>query len=107
MIRELTPALRRSQLSAACEVLAPGYLAATSFNTSSARWPRSLSTAFSRPVTSSWSALLTFVKTALAHEAREQFRVLFLDKNNQLIADEVMNLGTVDHATVYPREVGR
>ena len=40
-------------------------------------------------------------------QAREQFRVLFLDKKNQLIADEVMNRGTVDHAPVYPREVVR
>jgi DNA repair protein RadC len=60
-----------------------------------------------RPVISSWSALLAYVKTALAHEAREQFRVLFLDKKNQLIADEIMNRGTVDHAPVYPREVVR
>jgi DNA repair protein RadC len=60
-----------------------------------------------RPVISSWAALLAYVKTALAHEAREQFRVLFLDKKNQLIADEVMNRGTVDHAPVYPREVVR
>jgi DNA repair protein RadC len=60
-----------------------------------------------RPVISSWSALLAYVKTALAHEAREQFRVLFLDKKNQLIADEMMNRGTVDHAPVYPREVMR
>ena len=60
-----------------------------------------------RPVISSWSALLAYVKAALAHEAREQFRVVFLDKKNQLIADEVMNRGTVDHAPVYPREVMR
>jgi DNA repair protein RadC len=60
-----------------------------------------------RPVISSWSALLAYVKTALAHEAREQFRVLFLDKKNQLIADEIQNRGTVDHAPVYPREVMR
>jgi DNA repair protein RadC len=60
-----------------------------------------------RPVISSWSALLAYVKTALAHEPREQFRVLFLDKKNQLIADEVQNHGTVDHAPVYPREVVR
>jgi DNA repair protein RadC len=60
-----------------------------------------------RPVISSWSALLAYVKTALAHEAREQFRVLFLDKKNQLVADELMGLGTVDHAPVYPREVAR
>jgi DNA repair protein RadC len=60
-----------------------------------------------RPVISSWSALLAYVKTALAHETREQFRVLFLDRKNQLIADEVMGRGTVDHAPVYPREVMR
>ena len=60
-----------------------------------------------RAVISSWSALLAYVKTALAHETREQFRVVFLDKKNQLIADEVMNRGTVDHAPVYPREVMR
>ena len=60
-----------------------------------------------RPVISSWSALLAYVRTALAHEPREQFRVLFLDKRNQLVADEVMGHGTVDHAPVYPREVAR
>jgi DNA repair protein RadC len=60
-----------------------------------------------RPVVSSWSQLLDYVKVALAHEPREQFRVLFLDKKNQLIVDEVMNHGTVDHAPVYPREVVR
>jgi DNA repair protein RadC len=60
-----------------------------------------------RTVISSWAALLAYVRVALAHEPREQFRVLFLDKKNQLIADEVMNQGTVDHAPVYPREVMR
>jgi DNA repair protein RadC len=60
-----------------------------------------------RTVISSWTALLAYVRVALAHEAREQFRVLFLDRKNQLIADEVMNRGTVDHAPVYPREVMR
>ena len=60
-----------------------------------------------RPVISSWAALLDYVRTAIQHEPREQFRVLFLDKKNQLIRDEVMNHGTVDHAPVYPREVVR
>ena len=60
-----------------------------------------------RTVISSWSALLAYVRTALAHEPREQFRVLFLDTKNQLIADEIMNRGTVDHAPVYPREIMR
>jgi DNA repair protein RadC len=60
-----------------------------------------------RPLIASWSALLAYAKVAMAHASREQFRVLFLDKKNQLIADEVMNEGTVDHAPVYPREVMR
>jgi DNA repair protein RadC len=60
-----------------------------------------------RPVISSWTALLGYVRVALANEPREQFRVMFLDNRNQLIADEVMNHGTVDHAPVYPREVMR
>jgi DNA repair protein RadC len=60
-----------------------------------------------RPLISSWSALMAYVRTALAHEPREQFRVLFLDKKNQLIADELLGRGTVDHAPVYPREVAR
>ena len=60
-----------------------------------------------RTVIASWSALLAYVRQALGHEPREQFRVLFLDTKNQLIADEVMNRGTVDHAPVYPREVMR
>lgn len=60
-----------------------------------------------RPVISSWSALLTYVRTAMGREAREQFRVLYLDKKNKLIADEVAQTGTVDHTPVYPREVMR
>jgi DNA repair protein RadC len=60
-----------------------------------------------RTVIGSWSALLAYVKVALANEPREQFRVLFLDKKNQLILDEVQNRGTVDHAPVYAREVMR
>jgi DNA repair protein RadC len=60
-----------------------------------------------RPVITSWSQLLAYVKVALAAESREQFRVLFLDKKNQLIADEILGHGTVDHAPVYPREVAR
>ena len=60
-----------------------------------------------RDVISSWSALLSYLKLTMAHLEREAFRVLFLDKKNQLIADEIMGLGTVDHAPVYPREVLR
>lgn len=60
-----------------------------------------------RAVISSWSQLVNYCRMSMAHEPREQFRVLFLDAKNQLIADEVMNEGTVDHAPVYPREVAR
>lgn len=60
-----------------------------------------------RPVISSWTQLVNYVRAALAHEPREQFRALFLDVKNQLLADEVLNRGTVDHAPVYPREIAR
>lgn len=60
-----------------------------------------------RPIISSWTALLAYVRSQLQHEGREQFRVMFLDRKNQLIADELMNQGTVDHAPVYPREIAR
>lgn len=58
-----------------------------------------------RPVLSSWSALLDYVRSVMQFERIEQFRVLFLDKKNRLIADEVLGEGTVDRAPVYPREV--
>jgi DNA repair protein RadC len=58
-----------------------------------------------REVFSSWSAVLDYVKAAQAFAVKEQFRILFLDKKNQLIADEVQQEGTVDHTPVYPREV--
>lgn len=58
-----------------------------------------------RTVLSSWSAVLDYCRTVMAFADKEQFRVLFLDKRNQLIADEVQQTGTVDHTPVYPREV--
>ena len=58
-----------------------------------------------RPVLSSWANVLDYYRVTMAFEDKEQFRVLFLDKRNQLIADEVQQTGTVDHAPVYPREV--
>ena len=54
---------------------------------------------------SSWASVLDYYRAAMAFEDKEQFRVLFLDKRNQLIADEVQQTGTVDHTPVYPREV--
>jgi DNA repair protein RadC len=58
-----------------------------------------------RPVLTSWTAVLDYCRAAMGFEAREQFRILFLDKKNRLIADEVQQRGTVDHTPVYVREV--
>ena len=58
-----------------------------------------------RPVLSSWNSVIDYCRTAMAFSDREQFRLLFLDKRNTLIADEVQQSGTVDHTPVYPREV--
>jgi DNA repair protein RadC len=58
-----------------------------------------------RAVLSSWSSVLDYCRSSMAFAEREQFRILFLDKRNQLIADEVQATGTVDHTPVYPREV--
>jgi DNA repair protein RadC len=58
-----------------------------------------------RPVISSWDRLLSYCRIALADETVERFHLLFLDKKNQLIADEPQSRGTVDHTPVYPREV--
>jgi DNA repair protein RadC len=57
------------------------------------------------PLLDSWSAVVDYCKAAMAFEAIEQFRILFLDRKNHLIADEVQQQGTVDHTPVYPREV--
>jgi len=58
-----------------------------------------------RPALSSWTALLDYCTAAMARSANEEFRVLFLDRKNILVADEVQNRGTVDHTPVYPREI--
>ncbi len=60
-----------------------------------------------RPVIGSWTALIDYLQLALAHEPIEQFRVLFLDRKNILIRDEVQQRGTVDHTPLYPREITR
>ena len=54
---------------------------------------------------SSWNDVIGYCRTSMAFADKEQFRLLFLDKHNQLIADEVQQTGTVDHTPVYPREV--
>jgi len=60
-----------------------------------------------RQVIASWDALLDYCHTAMAHRETEQFRVLYLDRKNVLIADEEQGRGTVDHVPVYPREVAK
>jgi len=59
----------------------------------------------SRKSLSSWQDVIDYCRTSMAFAEKEQFRLLFLDKRNQLIADEVQQTGTVDHTPVYPREV--
>lgn len=54
---------------------------------------------------SSWNDVIDYCRSSMAFADKEQFRLLFLDKRNQLIADEVQQIGTVDHTPVYPREV--
>ena len=58
-----------------------------------------------RPVISSWDAVLDYCHTSMAHRETEQFRILYLDRKNVLVADEEQARGTVDHVPVYPREV--
>lgn len=60
-----------------------------------------------RPAIASWTALEAYIRVAMAHRPREQFRVLYLDHRNTLLRDEWVAEGTVDHAPVYPREVVR
>jgi DNA repair protein RadC len=58
-----------------------------------------------RTLLSSWNDVIGYCRTTMAFADKEQFRLLFLDKRNQLIADEVQQIGTIDHTPVYPREV--
>lgn len=58
-----------------------------------------------KPVVGSWSALLDYCKASMAFHKKEQFRILYLNRKNVLIADELQQEGTVDHTPVYPREV--
>lgn len=60
---------------------------------------------YRRPVLSSWQALLDYLHADMAHGIREQVRVLFLNARNMLVRDDVLSRGTVDHATVYVREI--
>ncbi len=61
----------------------------------------------SQPLLSNWDALMGYLNAQLARERVEQFRILFLDNKNRLLADEAQARGTVNHTPVYPREVAR
>jgi len=58
-----------------------------------------------KPILSSWSRLIDYCAATMAHETRESFRILFLNKKNELMADEIQQTGTVDHTPAYPREI--
>lgn len=58
-----------------------------------------------KPVLNSWSALMDYLKATMEHDRKEHFRVLFLNKKNELIEDEIQHSGTVDHTQAYPREI--
>ena len=58
-----------------------------------------------KPVLNSWNRLMDYCHATMAHETREHFRILFLNKKNELMADDIQNSGTVDHTPAYPREI--
>lgn len=89
-----------------CQVEGMGRKTAEALKTVEAAGHRMARTrVLNRPVISSWDALLDYCRSAMACSMTEEFRVLFLDKKNILIADELLAQGTVDHVPVYPREV--
>ncbi|HOO51428.1 MAG TPA: DNA repair protein RadC [Alphaproteobacteria bacterium] len=58
-----------------------------------------------KQVLNSWAKLMDYLQATMAHEKKENFRLLFLNKKNELIADEIQQSGTVDHTPAYPREI--
>lgn len=58
-----------------------------------------------RPVLNNWAKLMDYMQATMAHEKKEHFRLLFMNKKNELIADEIQQTGTVDHTPAYPREI--
>lgn len=91
-----------------CEVDGVGESVATDLRIAAAAAARMLKGAVAeRRVLGSWSAVIDYCRAAMAFADREEFRVLYLDKRNGLLGDEVQGRGTVDHTPVYPREVMR
>lgn len=58
-----------------------------------------------KPILNSWPKLLEYCRATMAHEIREHFRIIFLNKKNEMLADEIQQSGTVDHTPAYPREI--
>ncbi len=58
-----------------------------------------------RPILNSWSRLMDYLHASMAQDTQEQFRLLFLNKKNELIGDEIQQTGTIDHTPAYPREI--
>ncbi len=58
-----------------------------------------------KPILNNWTRLMDYCHMTMAHEKKEHFRILFLNKKNELIADEIQGSGTVDHTPAYPREI--
>jgi DNA repair protein RadC len=68
-------------------------------------WSTAANVVLEQPILASWTSLIQYCRVQMAHRDVEQFRILFLDKRNRLIADELQSIGTVDHCPVYPREI--
>lgn len=64
-------------------------------------------TILDQPILNSWQRVVDYCRAAMGHETKEQFRLLYLDRRNRLIDEEVQQQGTIDHTPVYPREIVR
>lgn len=100
------PAVIRSSQEELCTVPGISETAATTLKSMEELSYRLLEQSLqNKPIFEKWDDLLQYCQATMAHEIREQFRVLFLNKNNELIQDEIQQTGTVDHTPAYPREI--
>ena len=96
----------RADVAALCEINGIGEAGAVMLKSVADAAERlALQEVMDRPVLSSWDKVLSYLRISMTHNATEQFRILFLDVKNTLIADEIQQSGTVNHTPVYPREV--
>lgn len=99
-------AVLRADVAALCEIAGIGEAGAVMLKSVADAAERlALQEVIDRPVLSSWDKVLNYLRVAMTHNETEQFRILFLDVKNTLIADEIQQSGTVNHTPVYPREV--